>query len=184
MQDVEFRRAKPEDFSAILKIQSANYVGNLAVEERAEGFLSAEFSPEQVAQMARDLGIIVASDSNSVLGYLCGFRCDFDHRSPVLAKMLETFDSAEYEGKPLSLYKTFIYGPICIDPSHRGRSLLRGLYQALKREVTGKFEIGVAFVARNNPHSLRAHVAGLGMAEVGEFEVKGNVYVTLAFKVP
>ncbi|TMA11746.1 MAG: hypothetical protein E6J89_06770, partial [Deltaproteobacteria bacterium] len=96
MQDVEFRRAKPEDFSAILKIQSANYVGNLAVEERAEGFLSAEFSPEQVAQMARDLGIIVASDSNSVLGYLCGFRCDFDHRSPVLAKMLETFDSAEY----------------------------------------------------------------------------------------
>jgi predicted GNAT superfamily acetyltransferase len=184
MQDVEFRRATPKDFAAILKIQSANYVGNLPVEERGEGFLSAEFTPEQIAGMARGLGIVVASDSNSILGYLCGFRCDFDHRSPVIAKMIETFDSVQYEGKPLSSYKLFIYGPVCIDRRHRGRGLLRGLYVALKREAAGKFEVGVAFVARNNPYSLRAHVAGLGMTEVGEFEVKGNVYVTLAFKVP
>ena len=53
----------------------------------------------------------------------------------------------------------------------------------MQREVAGRFEVGVAFVARNNPHSLKAHVAGLGMAEVGEFEVKGSVYVILAFKV-
>ncbi len=184
MPGVEFRRAQPQDFSAILKIQSANYVGNLAAEERGEGFLSAEFTPEQVAEMAGDLGIIVASDSGSLLGYLCGFRCDFNHQSPVLAKMLKAFDSVRYEGKPLSLYKVFIYGPVCIDRPHRRRGLLRGLYEALKREVTGQFEVGVAFVARNNPHSLRAHVAGLGMAEVGEFEVKGNIYVILAFKVP
>jgi len=184
MPGVEFRRAQPQDFSAILKIQSANYVGNLSAEERREGFLSAEFTPEQVAEMVGDLGIIVAGDSESVLGYLCGFRCDFNHQSPVIAKMLEAFDSVEYEGKPLSSYRLFIYGPVCIDRPHRRRGLLRGLYEALKQEVTGQFEVGVAFVARNNPHSLRAHVDGLGMAEVGEFEVKGNVYVILAFKVP
>lgn len=184
MTGVEFRRARPQDFSAILKIQSANYVGNLPAEERGEGFLSAEFTPGQVAEMAGDPGIIVAGDSGSVLGYLCNSRCDFNHQSPVLAKMLETFDSVEYEGKPLSSYKTFIYGPVCIDRPHRGRGLLRGLYEALKGEVAGRFEVGVAFVARNNPHSLRAHVAGLGMAEAGEFEVQGNVYVILAFKVP
>ena len=44
--------------------------------------------------------------------------------------------------------------------------------------------MGVAFVSRDNPHSLHAHVAGLGMTEVGEFEVKGNIYVILAFRVP
>lgn len=184
MPDVKFRRANQQDFPAILKIQAANYIGNLTVEEREEGFLSAEFTPEQVAEMASDLGIIVASDSSSVLGYLCGFRCDFHHQSPVIAKMLEAFDSVPYEGKPLSSYKVFIYGPVCLDRAHRRRGLLRGLYEALKREVTERFDVGVAFVARGNPHSLRAHVAGLGMAEVGEFEVKGNVYVILAFKVP
>jgi hypothetical protein len=184
MPDVQFRRAEPRDFPAILAIQSANYVGNLSQEERGEGFLSAEFTPEQVAEMARDIGIIVAADSESVLGYLCGFRCDFNHGSPVVAKMLDTFSSVQFEGKPLSAYSTFIYGPVCIDRQHRGRGLLRGLYEALKREVPGQFAVGVAFVARNNPHSLQAHVASLGMAVVGEFGVRGNIYVTLAFKVP
>jgi len=183
MQDVVFRRAKPEDFPAILKHQSANYVGNLSLEERGEGFLSAEFTPDQVAEMASDLGIIVVGDFKSVFGYLCSHRCEFNHRSPVLAKMIETFDRVRYEGRPLRSYKVFIYGPACIDRPHRGRGLLRGLYEALKKEVAGKFEVGITFVARNNPHSLRAHVVGLGMAEVGEFEIGDNVYVILAFKV-
>ncbi|HEV8341804.1 MAG TPA: DUF924 family protein [Candidatus Binatia bacterium] len=183
MEKVEFRRATLQDVSAILRIQSANYVANVPVEEQGDGFLSAEFTAQQVAEMASDLGIVVASDSESVLGYLCGFRCDFNHGSPVLAKMLETFDSVQFEGRALSSYRVFIYGPVCIDRAHRRRGLLRGLYEALKKEVAGRFEVGVAFVARNNPHSLQAHVAGLGMAEVGEFEVKENVYVTLAFKV-
>lgn len=183
MPEVEFRRAQPQDFPAILKLQSDNYISNLSAEERKEGFLSAEFSPDQVAAMADDIGIIVASESESVRGYLCGFRCDFDHQSPVIAKMLEGFDRVYFQGKPLASYGTFIYGPVCIDRSHRGRGLLRGLYEALKKEAAGRFEAGVAFVARDNPHSLRAHVAGLGMAEVGEFEVKDNVYVILAFNV-
>ncbi len=183
MSAVTFRRAVPDDFPGILRLQSANYIGNLRPQERAEGFLSAEFTPGQVAEMALDPGIIVASDAGSVLGYLCGSRPDFDHRSPVLARMAESFDRVRYEGRPLSSYKAFHYGPVCIDRSRRGRGLLRGLYQALKREVAGRFEVGVAFVARDNPHSLKAHVTGLGMVEVGEFEVKGRVYAILAFKV-
>jgi predicted GNAT superfamily acetyltransferase len=184
MRKVKFMRATPRDFPAILKLQSANYISNLSVEERAEGFLSAEFTPEQVAKMAGDPGIVVASDANSILGYLCGFRCDFNHGSPVIAKMIEVFDRVHFQGKLLASYKTFIYGPVCIDRAHRGRGLLRGLYDALKKEVAGQFDVGVAFVARSNSHSLRAHVAGLGMAEVGAFEVKGNVYVILAFSIP
>ncbi|HWP58026.1 MAG TPA: hypothetical protein VNL14_09080 [Candidatus Acidoferrales bacterium] len=181
---MQFRRAEPRDFPAILALQSANYVGNLSASERAEGFLSAEFTPEQIAALASDIGIVVATESDSVLGYLCAFRPGFDHGSPVLAKMLETFPSTRFEGRPLSEYKTFVYGPVCIDRPYRGRGLLRGLYETLKRRVAGRFEVGVAFVARDNPRSLQAHVAGLGMAEVGEFDVKGHVYATLAFKVP
>lgn len=178
---IEFRRARPEDFSAILKLQSDNYIGNLPLQERKQGFLSAEFTREQLAAMAADIGIIVASESESVLGYLCGSRRDFDHRSPVIAKMLEAYDTVQFLGKPLASYKSFIYGPVCIDRSCRGRGLLPGLYGVLKREVAGQFEVGVAFVARNNPHSLAAHVAGLGMAEVGEFQVQEDVYAILAF---
>ena len=185
MEDtVEFRRAGPEDFPAILRIQAANQIANLSPDERGQGFLSAQFTIEQIVAMARDLGIVVAVESGSVFGFLCGFRCEFHTGSPVIARMLETFPGAKFDGKPLSARKTFIYGPVCIDRPHRGRRLLRGLYEEQKRELAGQFEVGVAFVSRGNLHSLKAHVAGLGMTEVGEFTVKGDVYVTLAFQVP
>ena len=127
---LEFRRARPEDFPAILGIQSANQIANLSPDERGQGFLSAQFTLEQIAAMAGDLGIIVAVESGSLLGFLCAFRCEFSTGSPVIAKMLDTFAGVKFDSKPLSAWKTFIYGPVCIDRPHRGRRLLRGLYEA------------------------------------------------------
>jgi predicted GNAT superfamily acetyltransferase len=102
----------------------------------------------------------------------------------VIAKMLDTYDLVKFDGKPLSSYSSYIYGPVCIDRTYRGRGLLRGLYEAQKQDLAGKFDVGVAFVSRSNCHSLNAHIAGLGMTEVGDFELKGNVYVILAFRLP
>jgi predicted GNAT superfamily acetyltransferase len=179
-----FSQAKPQDYSAILRLQSANFIGNLSTEERKEGFLSAEFTSRQVAEMAEDLGTTIASVDGAVVAFLCAFRNEFNHGSPVIAKMVENYDRVHFDGKALSSYNSYVYGPVCIDRAYRRRGLLRGLYEAQKRELAGRFEVGVAFVSRTNPHSLEAHVAGLGMTEVGEFELKGNVYVILAFGVP
>jgi predicted GNAT superfamily acetyltransferase len=179
-----FRRAQPQDYPAILRLQSANFIGNLSTEERKDGFLSAEFTSRQAAEMAEDLGTTIASVNGAVVAFLCAFRNEFNHGSPVIAKMLESYDRVEFDGKSLSSYDSYIYGPVCIDRVYRRRGLLRGLYEAQKQELAGRFEAGAAFVSRTNPHSLEAHVAGLGMTEAGDFEFKGNVYVILAFRVP
>jgi predicted GNAT superfamily acetyltransferase len=184
MEATQFRRAAPEDCPAILRLQSANYIANLSAEDRKEGFLSAEFTPKQIATMAEDLGTMIAVVENKVAGFLCAFRREFNTGSPVIAKMLDSYDLVKFAGKPLSAYNSYIYGPVCIGRDYRGKGLLRGLYEAQKRDLAGRFEVGVAFVSRDNPHSLHAHVAGLGMTEVGEFEMKGNIYVILAFRVP
>lgn len=181
---VIFRRALAEDYEAILRLQSAHYVANLAEEDRKEGFLSAEFSQRQVAEMAEDLGVMIAVDSGAVVGYLCAFRNEFNHGSPVLAEMVKSYPRVLLEGQPLSSYDSYIYGPVCIAKAHRQRGLLRGLYEAQIRDLAGRFEIGVAFVSRTNPHSLQAHVGGLRMSDVGDFEVRGNIYAILAFRVP
>ncbi len=181
---MEFRRARADDFPAILRLQAANYIRNLRAGERDQGFLSAEFTLEQIAEIANDLGIIVAASGDSVLGFLCASRRNFDHSSPIVARMVQEFDRIEYRGMPLQSYGYFLYGPVCIDGAHRGSGLLRGLYEALKKEVSGRFNAGVAFVAEANPHSLRAHVRGLGMERLGNFELKGSVYIILAFVVP
>jgi len=49
MSAIQFRRAAPEDFAQIVRLQSANFIGNLSPAERREGFLSAEFTPGQIA---------------------------------------------------------------------------------------------------------------------------------------
>jgi predicted GNAT superfamily acetyltransferase len=180
---VKYQRAIPENYSAIARLQSANYIVNLPAEERKEGFLSAEFTADQLARIATDLGIMTAVDRGIVAGYLCAFRNEFDHGSPVLAKMFESYDRVPFEGKPLSSYNSYVYGPVCIDRGYRRRGLLRGLYEAQKKALTGKFQVGVAFVSRTNPHSLAAHVSGLGMIEAGDFEWMGNIYAILVFRL-
>jgi predicted GNAT superfamily acetyltransferase len=184
MGSVIFRRAKPPDYPAILRLQSANYIANLSEKEREEGFLSAQFTPRQVAEIAEDLGTTVAIVNGNLVAFLCAFRKEFDHRSPVIAKMLESYDLVTFDGRPLASYKTYIYGPVCIDRAYRRKGLLRGLYEAQKQDLAGSFDVGVAFVSRSNPHSLSAHIAGLGMTDVGDFELKSNVYVILAFRLP
>jgi hypothetical protein len=183
MSEVSYRRALPEDYVAILSLQSANYIANISADERKQGFLSAQFTPEQTAQIAEDLGTIVAVIDDQIVGFVCAFRNEFETGSPVIAKMLESYDRFTFEARPLSTFRSYIYGPVCIGREQRGRGLLRGLYDAQIKDLAGQFEIGVAFVSRSNPHSLDAHVKGLGMTEVGDFECRGNVYVTLAFRV-
>ena len=180
----QYRRAVAADYQQILQLQSANFIANLTEAERKSGFLSAQFSLAQTAQIAEDLGITVAVLDDRMAGFLCAFRNEFPSGSPVIAEMLRSYPLFRFEDRPLSSFVSYIYGPVCIAREYRGGGLLRGLYQAQKKDLAGRFEIGVAFVSRSNAHSLRAHVNGLGMAEVGDFEVAVNRYVALAFRVP
>lgn len=178
---MEFRRARAEDFSAILDLQAANLRGNLSPEDQREGFLSAEFTRQQLAEMASGIALVVASEKDQVCGYLCAYGCDYGKQFPILATMIDSFDRIFYQGKPLSAYHCFVYGPVCVDKSLRGRGLLRGLYDFLLREVARRYDLGVAFVSKDNPHSLAAHVNGLGMSIAGEFEFRSGTYDILVF---
>jgi hypothetical protein len=180
---VVYLRARPQHYGAVLRLQQANYITNLTEEERREGFLSAQFTPAQVAGMAEDLGTTIALAGDDLAGFVCAFRREFDTGSSVIAKMIESYDRARFAGKLLNEYTSYLYGPVCIARHYRRQGLLRGLYEAQKKDLKGQFEIGVAFVARDNPHSLDAHIAGLGMTEVGDFECNQNAYTIVAFRL-
>jgi len=180
---ITYRRAIPADYGAIVRLNAANFIANLAEDERRDGFLSAVFTLEQTAAMAEDLGTTVAIVDGRLAGFLCAFRNEFDHGSPVVAKMIDSYDCLNFEGKLLSTYQSYAYGPVCIDRGYRRKGLLRGLYREQKRALGKQFEVGVALIARTNQHSLDAHVHGLGMTDVGSFEVNGNQFATVAFRV-
>ncbi len=183
MDSIVFRRAVATDYSAIVQLNAANFIANLSEADRRDGFLSAVFTLEQTAAMAEELGTTVAVVDGQVGGFLCGFRNDFDHGSPVVAKMIESYDRLSFQGRLLNTYQSYAYGPVCIDRAYRRKGLLRGLFEAQKKQLAGRFEVGVALIARTNQHSLDAHIAGLGMTDVGSFEVNGNTFATVAFLV-
>ena len=178
-----YRRARPEDYRSIIRLQTANYIDNLPEEQRKEGFLSATFSLAQIAAIAADLGIAIVTIGDEVAGCLCAFRREFDHDSPVVKKLLESYDQARFEGKPLSAFDSYIYGPVCIAREYRRRGLLRGLFEFQKKDLADQFDIGVALVSHNNPYSMQAHIGGLGMTEAGDFQVNGKIFAILAFRV-
>ena len=181
---MEIGRATPADYAAILRLQAANYSENLTAEERTGGFLSAEFTPAQIASMAQDLVIMVAREAGGLAGYLCAHRADLAPLPPVVEAMLRCCRAARYEGRVLGAARLFVYGPVCIARARRGAGVLSALYRALLAELRGRFEYGVTLVAEENPHSLRAHTLGLGMRETARFEHHNRSYHLLVFEVP
>jgi predicted N-acetyltransferase YhbS len=176
-----FRRLTDEDYAGILALQEANLFDNLSTEARQDGFLSARFSREQFVRMDRDVGVLVARDAERVVGYLCASGVELNQQFPLLLAMIARYGEVTFRGRALADQKTFVYGPVCVHRAHRGRGVLRGLFRALLREIPGRFDAGVAFVAEDNQRSLAAHIAGLGMDDVGDFEFKGKRYRILAF---
>jgi GNAT superfamily N-acetyltransferase len=178
---MEIGRAAPDDCTGILALQSANYAGNLSTREAEQGFLSAEFTPAQLTAIAGNLGIFVARENGRVIGYLCAHEVTLAPLPPVVEAMLRCARTALCGESALAGARLFVYGPVCIARSHRGRGLARRLLGALQARVAGRYEFGVTLVASANPHSLAVHVDGLGMQDAALFEHAGRSYHLLVF---
>jgi hypothetical protein len=179
-----FRRAVDADLPRILALQEANLLANLDAEQRSRGFLSARFSAQQFAHLARDVALIVAAEDAHLAGYMCAPSIAFNREVALLAAMIDTFPHTPFLGRPLAAQRCVIYGPVCVDSAYRGRGVLRGMYDTLRREIAGDYDAGVLFISRDNERSLAAHAQGLGMQLIGDFSFAERGYWILAFAVP
>lgn len=176
-----FRPFHPDDLPEILRIQEANLVSKLSPMEKADGFLSVAFPPDQFTEMHREIPLVVAQCDHGLGGYMCGSSLASSAKVPLLSRMMSLFPETYYEGNALDQYRAFVYGPVCIDRSFRGQGVLEGLFEEFKKQLAGRFEIGVLFVSLDNPRSMRAHTHKLGMRKLGDFSFKGNQYGLLVF---
>lgn len=185
-EPIIFRRFCPDDLPEIMRIQSANLIPNLSKAEQTDGFLSAEFSSEQFVHMDREIPMIVAvvADCGSRLGgYLCGCSLASGANVPILAHMTTLFPTTFYKSKAIDRYRTFIYGPVCVDRPWRGRGILEGLFREYKAPLVGRFDIGILFISLDNPRSLRAHINKTGMTRLCDFSFNDRDYALLVFDI-
>jgi predicted N-acetyltransferase YhbS len=179
---IQYRKATPADFEGILILQHQNLLTTLQEPDLSEGFLSIEFTREQLHKINSELGIFIAAEDKAVVGYLMAETAEFAVGSPLISHMLKRLKDVVFDGVAVSCC-FFVYGPVCIDRRHRGQGILEGLFRVMKETLEADYDVGIAFVSLSNPRSLQAHTVKLGMRVIDEFEFGGGRYSTLVFKM-
>lgn len=180
---MQYRRPQANDFQQMAELNNKNMISALNEAEKADGFLSASFTAEQFKMMDTDLCSVVCVDADKVCGYVCASSIEFNKNIPLVAAMIDQFPHITYQGKPLTAFKSFIYGPVCIDKAYRGKGILENLFKTML-EILAKdaphLELLTVLIATENQRSINAHKK-LGIEPVGEFKFKQKNYLALVF---
>lgn len=175
------RQAVPGDFPAILALQAQNTPEHLSAQQRQQGFIVSQMNQQQLASINSGLGILIATEDQQLAGFVCLMPTDAQPRPPVVDAMLQTLTTQQFQGQALAQRRVFLYGPVCLSAEWRGKGLLRQLFAAVKARTQQDFDIGALFVNEDNPHSLAAHVAGLGMTALTTFHCNSQDYQLVVF---
>jgi L-amino acid N-acyltransferase YncA len=149
------------DIGGILELQEQN------LRERG-GALSVRFAREWFETALSDMPIIVARKDGEVVGYLVSSSKAAQADVRIIKATLHAYPGSE---------DAYIYGPICVAESERGRDLPAVLMSALRKRLPGRE--GITFIRRDNVRSMRAH-AKIGMREVAEFVDNGAPIVVVS----
>jgi hypothetical protein len=116
-----YRCFQHDDIPEILRIQNDNLLINLSPLDQSNGYLSVSFTAEQFKEMNSEIPIIVADLGSGLGGYLCSSSLEYSKQVLLLSYMMKLFKKITYRNRPIDSYRSFIYGPVCIDRPLRGR---------------------------------------------------------------
>jgi GNAT superfamily N-acetyltransferase len=160
---IEIGTASERDLDGILALQEAN-------QPERGGTLSATLSRVQIEAMLADLPLLVARRGDAIVGYLLAASQATVAAVPVIRAML-----AAYAGGPAA----YVYGPIVVAESERGRGLAQRLFESLRARLPGRE--GILFIRADNSVSLRAHQK-MGVVPRGTFRHNERDFVVLSYE--
>jgi len=183
MNELTYRPATAADAPAIAALANQYTYQQLSAEARAGGFLTGQFAAPALAAMLASVPGQVAYCGPELVGFVVNSRLPAARYPPLVQRISALLPALLYKGRPLAGYKWFFYGPVLVRADYRGRGLLRQLFEANRRTLAGRYEVGVAFIAAENAASLHVHTHKLGLEVVGALDFEGVAYVVLAFGV-
>jgi predicted GNAT superfamily acetyltransferase len=155
--------ATSDDLDGILALQERNLRKN-------GGALSVPLSRAWLVAAIGGMPIIVARRDGRVVGYVVSSALADQADDPIPNGMLSA-----YPGSPGS----YVYGPICVAGSERGKGIARTMFEALRAALPGRE--GFTFIRADNAVSRRVH-AGMGMREAATFSVDNVDYVVVTYR--
>ncbi|RYX84052.1 hypothetical protein EON83_11975 [bacterium] len=180
---VSVRPATEADFADILALQNDNYIDNVAVEDRGEGFVSTPFSLELLEELEFSNRFYIARDeaTGAMAGYVFTGSWRFCARWPAFEIAIARFP-IQWKGQPVEVDDTFQYGPVCVARDYRGQGVLPLLFDAVKVAMRDDFAVGTTWINAANGRSMNAHVNKLGLAPLDEWQWQDKNFVLLGFE--
>mgnify|MGYP000420888932 FL=1 len=175
------RTAIESDFDGILALHARNLYTNLSPSELAGGFVSNPFTSALLGQLLGQDGVFIAESESKIVGYILAGDWNFYAQWEIFILMISRLPELKFQGRELSVDRTFQHGPICIDMAMRGSSVFPQLFELMRSSFALKFPIGVTFINKLNQRSFEAHTRKLDLEIIDEFEFNGNSFYTLAF---
>ena len=160
--DYDITLATPDDIPGMLALQDANLPDK-------GGSLSVRLTEDWFRDTILEKSIVVARCNSKVIGYVMGTALEVNAHIAIIQAMLRAFPA------PPDCY---LYGPICVAKSERGKGLARALFEELRSRLPGR--PAMLFVRADNPSSLQAH-RKMGMRELGTFDNEGVRYMALTY---
>ncbi|MGC2824732.1 MAG: GNAT family N-acetyltransferase [Pseudolabrys sp.] len=154
--------ATPDDVSGIIVLQEPNLPANggtLSVRQPADWFTKAIL----------EKSVVVARRDGKVVGYVLGTSLAANAHKAIIQAMLSAYPAPS---------ECYLYGPVCVAESERGRGLARAMFEELRARLPGR--PAMLFVRADNAASLRAHQK-MGMRDLGTFMNDGVPYVALTY---
>ncbi len=161
--EIEIGTATKRDLDGVLALQDAN-------QPERGGTLSARLSRAQLEAMLSDLPLIVARRGDAIVGYLLAASKATVTEIPVIRAMLEAYAGTA---------DAYVYGPIVVARTERGRGLAQRLFESLRIRLAGRE--GILFIRADNSGSLRAHEK-MGVVPRGTFRHNERDFVVLSYE--
>ena len=178
---MHYKIAELTDIEATLKLHAKYQIDTIKEEDKKDGFVTTPFTKEELTQLIEEeQGLFIAKEGDEVLAYVMSASWEFWSKWAMFQYMIEDLPNLEYKGQKLTAKNSYQYGPICIDKSVRGTSVLSDIFEFSLHEMNKRYPILITFVNQINPRSFEAHHRKLGLDIIQEFKFNGNRYWELA----
>jgi len=161
--NLEIAVARESDLDGVLALQAANQIGN-------GGKLSASLCRSQLELTMQEMPLLVARRDQHVVGFLVCSTRETIGAIPIILTALDSY--------PTRAPDAYVYGPVCIDVTERGKGLAGLLFEEVRRLLPRRE--GVLFIRRDNEASIRSH-RKMGMREVSRFSYGGIDHIVLSY---
>ena len=179
---IVYRNAAPGDLPGVSELQKKYHVSTIREEDKADGFVTTLFTPEQFLSLIQDEnGLAVACDGDRIISYAMAASWEYWSPWPLFQHMIADLHNITYLGRVLDTKNSYQYGPVCIDKEYRGVGVLEHIFEFSRRQMADRFPVMVTFINRINPRSYDAHVRKVGMELLKTFEFNNNHYYELGY---